>query len=53
MPSLVELNAAENRIERVVNFYNVRKIETLNLKSNRVEGLTRWVELRKEVIKKK
>jgi Leucine-rich repeat (LRR) protein len=53
MPSLVDLNGSENSIERVVNFYNVRKIETLNLKSNKIECLTRWVEDKKVSNKKK
>lgn len=48
MPSLVDLDASENNIERVINFYNVRKIETLNLKSNKIERLTKWVESKRK-----
>ncbi len=47
VPSLVELDASENNIEKIINFYNIRKIETLNLKSNKIECLTRWVEKNK------
>jgi Leucine-rich repeat (LRR) protein len=50
-PSLVELDASENSIEKIVNFYNIRKIETLNLKSNKIECLTRWVEKKKEKVR--
>ncbi len=45
--SLVELDASENNIQKIVNFSNVPKIESIKLQSNNLSALTKWVDGKK------